>query len=340
MQQVRLLALTIAMTGMIWIAADQRVTRLVEIDVAFAIKPAPGTTLALTVDGAPLDSLRITFKGPNRVLSRLKMIQESLSIELPISERSSGPQTLDLMDELLAHADQLAGIPEGVAIVATTPASMKIVVDHYVETQLRLKVDSGDYDFDGDPQFNPSVVTALVPERQFEALAPDKQTITIPIGRLIQGQTQEGQLIQKEVLVPHILDGGVSVMRLDPKRVTFSATLLQHTKRVRLPTIPVNLTLSNIDIWDRYQLRFAEDSKKRILTIAIWVRGPEDIVDDMVQDSSMYDIFGSVRITSEDLRDSETTVPLSKPVYIRNLPEGVVLDEVPDPVEIELIPRS
>jgi hypothetical protein len=208
-----------------------------------------------------------------------------------------------------------------------------------VETQLRLKVDSGDYDFDGDPQFDPSVVTALVPERQFEALAPDKQTITIPIGRLIQGQAQEGQLIQKEVLVPHILDGGVSVLRLDPERVTFSATLLQHTKRVRLPTIPVNLTVSNIDIWNHYEPRFAADPEKRILTIAIWVRGPEDIVDDLVQDASMYDIFGFVRITSEDLRDSEAAVQLSKKVHIQHLPEGVVVDEEPDPVDIELIPR-
>ncbi len=340
MQQVRLLALTIAMTGMIWIAADQRVTRLVEIDVAFTIKPAPGTTLALAVDGPPVDSLRITFKGPNRVLSRLKTIQESLSIELPISERSSGPQPLNLLDELLAYADQLAGIPEGVAIIATTPGTMTINVDHYVEKQVRLKVDSGNYDFEGDAQFNPSMVMAMVPERQFEALPPDKQTITIPIGRLIPGQPQEGQLIQKEVLVPHMLDGGVSVSRLDPERVTFSATLLQHTKRVRLPTIPVNLTVSNIDIWNRYQLRFAEDPEKRILTIAIWIRGPEDIVDDIVQNSSTYDIFGFVRITSEDLQDSETTVPLSKRVHILHLPEGVDLDEEPDYVDIELIPRS
>ncbi len=339
MQQVRLLALTIGMTGMIWIAADQRVTRLIKIDVAFAIKPALGTTLALEVDGPPVDSLLITFKGPNRVLSRLKMIQESLSIELPISERSSGPQTLNLLDELLAQADQLVGIPEGVAIVGTTPGTMTIVVDHYVEKQVRLIVDSGNYDFDGDPQFDPPMVMARVPERQFEALAPDKQTITIPIGRLITGPVQEGQLIQKEVPVPHTLDGGVSVLRLDPERVTFSATLLQHTKQVRLPTIPVHLMPSNIDIWDDYQPRFAEDPNKRILTIAIRVRGPEDIVDAIVQNPSMYDIFGYFRITSEDLPDSETTVPLRKKVHIENLPEGVVLDEEPDPVDIELIPR-
>ncbi len=221
MQQVRLLALTIAMTGMIWIAADQRVTRLLEIDVAFAIKPASGTTLALAVVDPPVDSLRITFKGPNRALSRLKMIQESLSIELPISERSSGPQSLNLLDELLAHADQLAGIPEGVAIVATAPGTMTIDVDHYVEKQVRLKVDSGNYDFDGDPQFDPSMVLARVPERQFEALPADKQTVTISIGRLITAQAQEGQLIEKEVLVPHMLDGGVNVSRLDPKTKNF-----------------------------------------------------------------------------------------------------------------------
>ena len=340
MQQVRLLALTIAMTGMIWIAADQRVTRLVEIDVAFKIKPAAGTTLQLTVEGPHVDSLLITFKGPNRVLSGLKTNQESLAIELPISERLSGSHNLNLLKELLAQADQLTGIPEGVAIVATTPGTMTIVVDHYVEKQVRLKVDSGNYDFDVDPQFNPSMVTASVPERQFEALPPDKQTITIPIGRLIPGQAQEGELIQKEVPVPHMLDGGVSVLRIDPERVTFSATLLQHTKRVRLPTIPVNLTVSSIDIWNRYQLEFAEDPDKRILTIAIWIRGPEEIVDDLVQDSSMHDIFGYVRITSEDLPDSAATVTLTKRVVIQHLPAGVVLDPEPDPIDIVLIPDS
>ena len=272
MQQVRLVALTIAMTGMIWIAADQRVTRLVEIDVAFKIKPAAGTTLHLTVEGPPVDSLLITFKGPNRALSRLKANRESLSIELPISERLSGSHNLNLVSELMAQADQLAGVLEGVAIVATTPGTMTIIVDHYVEKQVRLKVDSGNLDFDGDPEFYPPVVAAMVPERKFDALPPDKQTITISIGRLITEQAQEGQLIQKEVLVPHELDGGVPVSRIDPERVTFSATLLQHTKRVRLLTIPVNLMVSNIEIWARYQLEFADDPEKRILTIPIWVR--------------------------------------------------------------------
>ena len=160
------------------------------------------------------------------------------------------------------------------------------------------------------------------------------------IGRLIPGQAQEGELIQKEVPVPHMLDGGVSVLRIDPERVTFSATLLQHTKRVRLPTIPVGLMPSNIDIWDRYKPRFADDPERRILTIAIWVRGPEEIVDDLVQDSSMHDIFGYVRITSEDLPDSAATVTLTKRVVIQHLPDGVVLDPEPDPIDIVLIPDS
>ena len=97
---------------------------------------------------------------------------------------------------------------------------------------------------------------------------------------------------------------------------------------------------SNIDIWHRYEPRFADDPDKRILTIAVWIRGPEDVVDDMVKNAPMYDIFGFVRITSEDLGDGETAVHLAKPVTIQHLPEGVVVDEDPDPVEVELIPRS
>ena len=78
----------------------------------------------------------------------------------------------------------------------------------------------------------------------------------------------------------------------------------------------------------------------RILTIAIWIRGPEEIVDDLVQDSSMHDIFGYVRITSEDLPDSAATVTLTKRVVIQHLPDGVVLDPEPDPIDIVLIPDS
>ncbi len=49
MQQIRMLALTAGMTVLIWIAADQRVTRSLEIEVQFHVKPAVGNSMVLTV---------------------------------------------------------------------------------------------------------------------------------------------------------------------------------------------------------------------------------------------------------------------------------------------------
>ncbi len=339
MQQLRLLALTAGMTGLIWVAADQRVTRSVEIDVPFQVKPASGDSMALTVVDSKTDRIQIEFRGPSRTINRLRSIQDTLSIELEVSERDSGKYELTLLDELRTQMGQMGQFPDGVAIVSTSPTSITIDVDHYVDQPVRLVVGAGNYEFDGPPQLDPSKVIVKVPEKQFKRLSAEQKVITIPVDRALTGEAQEGQLIQKAIPVPKVLDGGLGVIHVEPQQVTLSATLLQRIKTDRIRTVPIRAMPANLDLWDRYQLKFTEAPDNKIVTRLVVVRGPTDIVTELVENASKYNIFGYININRDDVEEGKPSARIAKPVHVLNLPKGVELVEEPEPVEIELVPR-
>lgn len=336
MYGLRLLFLTGAMTGLIWVAADQRVTRSAEIDnVPFELKAATSGVMALTVLDQAVDRMTISFRGPSRAINQLRNVQDTLSITVEISERDPGLYKLFILEELRKQKDQF---PKGLAIVSTDPESISIDVDRYVDQTVRLSVGAGDYEFDGSPQLTPTEVVVRVPERKFDSLSTEQRLITIPLDRLLSGQAQATH-VQKAVAVPLMLDGGLSVMSVEPQQVTFSATLLEHVKTDRIRTIPIRVILASLDVWQQYELRFTEEPDESVVTRPILIRGRSDLVDAIVESVSRYNIFGVINIARDDLPEGQLSIRLAKSVSILNLPKGVELAEEPEEVEIELLPR-
>lgn len=337
MYGLRLLSLTGAMTGLIWVAADHRVTRSVEIDnVPFQVKAATSGLMALTVLDEAVDRMTISFRGPSRAINRLRNMQDTLSITVEVSERNPGLYELIILDELRKQKDQF---PDGLAIVSTDPDSIAIDVDRYVERSVRLNVGASDYEFDGQPQLAPAEVVVRVPESKFDLLSTEQRLITIPIDRLLSGQAQETPHVQKSVAVPRSLDGGLSVMSVEPQRVTFSATLLEPVKTGRIRTIPIRVIPASLDVWEQYELKFTEEPDESVVTRPILIRGRSDLVEAIVENTSRYKIYGVIEITREDLPEGQLSIRLAKSVSILNLPKGVELAEEPEEVEIELLPR-
>ncbi len=230
-------------------------------------------------------------------------------------------------------------MPAGVAIASTTPPSITIDVDYYVDRQIRLVVGRSNYEFDGVPRLDPSEVTARVPKIGFEGMTADQQVITISVDRLLENASQEEALIQKEIAVPKVLDGGLTVIDLEPQQVTFSGTLVQRIKEDSLRTVPIRAIPANLDLLDRYRLIFTEKPEDNIVTRLIVIRGPTDLVADVVENSTKYHVFGYITINRDDVQDGTGSIRILKPVHIVNLPQGVYLVEEPEQVEIELVPR-
>lgn len=340
MQQLRLLALTAAMTGLIWLAADQRVTRSLVMEVPFALKPAVANSMALAALDPGLSRLRLGFRGPSRAISELRSVQDVLSFELEVSERNSGRYELTLLDEFRAQIDRWSQIPGGVAIVSVTPPSMTIEVDRYVERTVRLVIGKGGFEFDGSERLDPLEVSVKVPGKRFDQLSPDQKVITIAVDRALSGETQDGQVVQKAIPIPRVLDGGLEVVEVEPQHVTFSATLLQRIKTDRLRTVPIRVMAARLDLWNHYELKFSEAPGNKVVTRLIVVRGPTDIVRELLEDASKYNIFGYIQITRDDVQEGKVGTRLPKRVHVLNLPKGVELSEDPEPIEIELVPRS
>ncbi len=337
MYGLRLLSLTGAMTGLIWVAADQRVTRSVELDnVPLQVKAATSGVMALTVLDEAVDRMTLSFRGPSHAINQLRNMQDTLSITVEVSERDPGLYKLIILDELRKQKDQF---PDGLAIVSTDPDIITIDVDRYVERSVRLNIGASDYEFDGLPQLTPAEVVVRVPESKFDLLSAEQRLITIPIDRLFSGQAQETRHVQKSVAVPRSLDGGLSVMSVEPQQVTFSATLLEHVKTGRIRTIPIRVIPASLEVWTQYEVKFTEEPDESVVTRPILIRGRSDLVDAIVENTSRYKIYGVIEIAREDLPEGQLSIRLAKSVSILNLPKGVELAEEPEEVEIELLPR-
>jgi len=201
-------------------------------------------------------------------------------------------------------------------------------------------VGASDYEFDGPPQLAPAEVVVRVPESKFDLLSTEQRLITIRIDRLLSGQAQETPHVQKAVAVPRMLDGGLSVLSVEPQQVTFSATLLEHVKTGRIRTIPIRVIPANLDVWNEYEAKFTEEPDESVVTRPVSIRGRSDLVDAIVENASRYKIYGVINIGRDDLPEGQPSIRLAKSVSILNLPKGVELAEEPEEVEIELLPRQ
>lgn len=337
MQRLRLWLLTVGMTLLIWVAADQRVTRSAELKLPFSIKPAVPGAMAVQLVDPDVKFIKIEFRGPSRAIAELKSVQDSLAAELQVSERDSGRYELNLLNELRAQMDQFPG---GLVIVSTYPPTVTVDADPYVERQVRLSVDASSYQFEGTPQLDPAEVTVRVPQGRFDQLSADQRRITIPVTGLPGGEWEEGRAIEKLIVVPRELGGGLTALHVEPESVTLRATPLKRIRTDRIPTVIIRVLPATPSLFDRHRLVFVEQPESEFVTRPVVVRGPVDLMSDLIDNLSKYALAGIIHINREDVREGKPSGPIPKEVHIINLPKGVELAEKPEVVYVELVPRS
>ncbi len=336
MRQVRLILMVVGMTCLIWIAADQQVARSTRELLPLVIKPATPNSLAIRLVDPDLQYITVGFRGPNRAITSLNAVVDSMTVQLEVPERgSSGQYTLVLLDELRA---QMGQFPSGLAIVDVIPETVDIEVDRLVERRVRLVLGPSDHEFETPPQLDPAEVRIRVTERQYEALKESERVIVIPVDPVLKNE-QEGLPFEKRVTIPKELAGGVAVLKVDPAQARLSGKLSQRVLTGRIPTVPVWLLMTK-DMADEYEVVFGGQDTQ-LVTRAVTIRGPTELVDDLIQNPAKYDVKVMVEITREDLnRDTTKEGFISKIPQFRRWPTGVTVAEEPEPVLIKLVPRT
>jgi len=333
MAHLRFWTLTIGTTLLIWIAADQRVATTLEVKVPFSVKPVARDSMTLNLIDSEQAFISILFRGPNRKINQLKALKDTLAVQLPISERQSGPYRLNLADELRRQPDLF---PAGLAIVSVFPPTLTIEVDRYVKRSVKLVVEVDDLKLDGIPHLDPSEVMVTVGEESFNQLPREQRVILVPAEAAFS-QASEGEFVQKPVVVPKKV-GDITVLRVEPAQVTLSGTLQTRTEELVLRTVPIWLQASN-EVADRFKIIL--DEQEGTVTRSVTVRGPVGIIRTLKEDPAQFDIKGLVEITLEEAmqkRKPGETIPQVPQVI--NLPPGVEQVGQVERVDIQLIERD
>ncbi len=327
MSLIRFWAMTVGMTILVWFAADQSVTRSVQVQMPIDIRPAVVDSMKITVDEASRGPVELEFRGPNRAISEFREIKDTLRPRIEIAERDSGKYQLDLVEELRKHMDRF---PDGLAVVKATPPTVSIAVDRFVSRDVRLEIDAGDLELTSF-ELVPDVVVATVPQQQFDALPPAERVITIGVESML-ANVIEGETSRHDIAVPLTI-GSFSAHAVRPQKVTFTARLFRRTKTVSIKTVPVGVMYSAINLTEN-RVHFS-DQDDALVTVELRISGPVDKIEDIERDPIGY-IDAYIRITREDIeRNLKPGESIPKTPVIR-LPEGIELVQLPDDINIQL----
>ena len=333
MAKLRLYFLTAVVTCMIWITADQQVTKTVEMTLPLVVKPVVTGRMNVQMVDPNVTTAALTFRGPNQAITHLRNMRESLQARVELTPRPSGQYELNLLEELRNQDDLF---PPGVVVTSVFPATTTVIIDQYLPYTIPVRFDPGQLKFEGEPQVEPNRVSVLAPELAMKNIVEEQRVLVIPAAKVMNQDTAEGQQIRQSVAVPLELNG-ISLREATPKQVTVTATLKQRTRQGLIRTVPIHLRLTPNISWG-YKILL--DGGQAVVTRSLKVEGPTATIDALEENPSRFDVFGYVEITSEDVRLTEVQPGeklLKQPKFV-NLPNGIKQIQDVELVEVEIVP--
>ncbi len=331
MAQIKLIAMTVGLTVLIWVFADQLLRESDELLVHVRLTSAgpPGMSVRTPDDHTP--SFRVRVSGPRRVIAK-KVVGGSVGVDLPVTERKTGRYTLTMLEELR----KLPGPFDDLSIESVSPEMLDILVDNTVTVEMDVRLrETEAFDFEIEPTVEPTRVRVAISELallglppDIAGIPPDQRYVALNVNRHL-AKFPAGTLFSRDVMLEHRV-AGVNV-RIEPPEVRLVAQLAERRKEATIPAVPINFQ-GSATVLNRYFI----DQRDRftLLTQPITVRGPDDVLDRL--SSGQIKVFGIITLTTPS---ADEVGKFQEAVPRFNLPPGVELVGSPDPVEFRLVPR-
>ncbi|MBN1510868.1 MAG: hypothetical protein JXB13_02545 [Phycisphaerae bacterium] len=331
MAQIKLISMTVGLTVLIWVFADQLLRESDEllVHVRLASAGPPGMSVRTPDDHPP--SFRVRVSGPRRIIAK-KLVGGSVGVDLPVTERKTGRYTLNMPEELR----KLQGPFDGLSIESVNPENLEILVDNTVTVEMEVRLRETDaFDFEIDPTVEPTLVRVTISELALYGLPPDipgippdQRFVALNVNRHL-AKSPPGTLFSRDVMLEHRV-AGVNV-RIEPPEVRLVAQLTQHRKEATIPAVPINFQ-GSATVLNRYFID--QRDPFTLLTQPITLRGPDDVLDQIT--SGQIKLFGIITLTTPN---ADEVGKFQQAVPHFNLPSGVELVGSPDPVEFRLMLR-
>lgn len=321
MQQVRLIALTAALSFLIWIVADYSLSETVTLQLLLEPYSGSGDTRVTVLD----DTMRAcdaVVTGKRAFISTL-MPRQPVLVRIPVTQRTPGDHEIDIKDALQAAEGELAEI----IIQDVSPRILPIRVDRDKTVSMPVFVRPGTLEYDGPIVVDPTEVQVTMSELDYEKVVPSERRVVLDPDEYLR-TAPRGQLLSRPVPLKSIV-GGFGV-QLYPDFVTVKFKLAEQLTEMTIAAVPINVQAS-LDIFNEFRVDVRESGA--VVTRSIKIRGRNEVLERIRTDAVR--VLGVITVTSADKANLDK-YRYQKPTF--NLPEGVELISDPEPIEFRLVP--
>ncbi|MCK4658273.1 MAG: hypothetical protein KAV82_02020 [Phycisphaerae bacterium] len=312
MSQLKLIAMSVVLTLLVWVSADQLLTETVTLQVTIEPVAAAGReSFKISRAGDRPQKFQITLSGPQRTLAPFREGGIS-TIDLPIEARTTGLVSVKLLDALRKNRARFSGL----TVDSVTPEYLEAVVDREITVSLPIWVDKGTLDYDVDPSVEPDQVEVTISERRLNAIAEEKRCLVLHVENLLRNR-RKGELLRFSVPLEAKVAGIEA--KVAPAQVELRATVRELHITDTIAAVPVRFT-GSVDLWNEFTIELRDQST--LLTQPITVKGPAEIVARLV--SGDIKVAGLITLNRDDTLDLGR-YRAKKPEFA--LPAGVQLAE-------------
>jgi hypothetical protein len=278
MTQVKLLAMTVGLTAIIWVYADQSTQGNASTLVTVKLIPAnPNDVLpivhspgfrAATESGTA--RVRVDFVGPKAAIRRLTDDERGGALEFQVripDDWTSGRRSLNLADAL----NRTPAVRErGLYAASTSPGTLEVTIDRWTTATFTVQADAGPLvaNLSGPIVVQPKSVTGRLRASHLEQLTTTDPVVIVPVQEWLRDA--QGKVGPITIPLPRTIRD--MPVEFQPGEVAITATLTQKTVSRRLSPIALSVML-NPDMMGQYKVVWG-DAGDRIQ--AIDVRVPPD----------------------------------------------------------------
>jgi len=299
----------LALTGLIWIYADQISTDQITEVLRVRVDAEPGSPIIPVLDdahrgdpdNANVLTLEVTFQSQR---SRLTQLQRELKAlpEIPWYVKVDDPDTQTLRPTLRQTLNQ--PIPElvtqllkdypwfaGVVIVSTAPEHVTISLDHYITKAMPIQVLTGTVKTT-TPLVEPSQVDVKIRASQLAQLRPEEQKIVIDLQDQLSNRPEMVDF-DDSVPVPQEIAGIPVAIPKELSQVRVTLKVERREKRVeyRIPVTRIEV-LGPPDVFEKFRVELEDQPAMRLE-----LRGPASVMDDLKADT----IIPYIRVSADDI---------------------------------------
>lgn len=319
MRNIKTIVLVSLVTALIWVFAEAESVRTEAKVVELSFQAIPGSGRVVRVaeptDGGSDRDLRaeVTVQGASAALDAADAL---LARPLVLSPGRGlpaelGEHVVTLRDALRTHPDVRRS---GVAVVAATPAVIRVVIESLETRPMRVRVVAPAEQIVGVPEPVPSMVRVTAPSSTFRGV-PESAEVVARVEESALRSLEPGVLAQMRTVPVEVPDElrGAAPLLLDPPAVDVALTVRSQTETLVLPSVPVQVLISPAEL-RRWDVTIPEESQ--FLT-DVRVTGPRERIEQIR--AGTLRVVAYVPLTYEDLEAGIT----SKEAVFSELPTSL-----------------